>query len=349
MKLSVLDLIPLRSGQTSRDALLASQALAHEADRLGYTRYWVAEHHNMEAIVSTVPAVLIPFLAEGTSQIRFGSGGVMLANHAPFAVAEQFALLSEMLPGRVDLGLGRAPGSDQLTAAVLRQALPGDGVQNYVRDVTLLRELLGGGETPVGERVHVEISGRPFDLSATPAMSTAPDIWLLGSSAYSAEAAGQLGLPYVFANHFGMPGIDETLRLYRESFIPSASFPEPRTLVPVNVVVAENAEEANKLALPQKLSNARLRSGGKVEPQATVDEMENYDWAAREFMAPAPGPDSMFVGTPEHVAEGISALAARLGADEVMVSPVAGAYAGDDVDRGVRREESLRLLAREIL
>ncbi|MGO1638788.1 MAG: LLM class flavin-dependent oxidoreductase [Ancrocorticia populi] len=349
MKLSVLDLIPLRSGQTSRDALLASQALAHEADRLGYTRYWVAEHHNMEAIVSTVPAVLIPFLAEGTSQIRFGSGGVMLANHAPFAVAEQFALLSEMLPGRVDLGLGRAPGSDQLTAAVLRQALPGDGVQNYVRDVTLLRELLGGGETPVGERVHVEISGRPFDLSATPAMSTAPDIWLLGSSAYSAEAAGQLGLPYVFANHFGMPGIDETLRLYRESFIPSASFPEPRTLVPVNVVVAENAEEANKLALPQKLSNARLRSGGKVEPQATVDEMENYDWAAREFMAPAPGPDSMFVGTPEHVAEGISALATRLGADEVMVSPVAGAYAGDDVDRGVRREESLRLLAREIL
>ncbi|MGO1715238.1 MAG: LLM class flavin-dependent oxidoreductase, partial [Ancrocorticia populi] len=177
----------------------------------------------------------------------------------------------------------------------------------------------------------------------------APDIWLLGSSAYSAEAAGQLGLPYVFANHFGMPGIDETLRLYRESFIPSASFPEPRTLVPVNVVVAENAEEANKLALPQKLSNARLRSGGKVEPQATVDEMENYDWAAREFMAPAPGPDSMFVGTPEHVAEGISALATRLGADEVMVSPVAGAYAGDDVDRGVRREESLRLLAREIL
>ena len=247
------------------------------------------------------------------------------------------------------MGLGRAPGSDQLTAAVLRQALPGDGVQNYVRDVTLLRELLGGGETPVGERVHVEISGRPFDLSATPAMSTAPDIWLLGSSAYSAEAAGQLGLPYVFANHFGMPGIDETLRLYRESFIPSASFPEPRTLVPVNVVVAENAEEANKLALPQKLSNARLRSGGKVEPQATVDEMENYDWAAREFMAPAPGPDSMFVGTPEHVAEGISALATRLGADEVMVSPVAGAYAGDDVDRGVRREESLRLLAREIL
>lgn len=349
MKLSVLDLIPLRRGQTSRDALLASQALAREADRLGYTRYWVAEHHNMEAIVSTVPSVLIPFLAEGTSQIRFGSGGVMLANHAPFAVAEQFALLSEMLPGRVDLGLGRAPGSDQLTAAVLRQALPGDGVQNYVRDVTLLRELLGGGETPVGERVHVEISGRPFDLSATPAMSTAPDIWLLGSSAYSAEAAGQLGLPYVFANHFGMPGIDETLRLYHESFVPSASFPEPRTLVPVNVVVAENAEEANKLALPQKLSNARLRSGGKVEPQATVDEMENYDWAAREFMAPAPGPDSMFVGTPEHVAEGISALATRLGADEVMVSPVAGAYAGDDVDRGVRREESLRLLAREIL
>ena len=349
MKLSVLDLIPLRRGQTSRDALLASRSLAREADRLGYTRYWVAEHHNMEAIVSTVPAVLIPFLAQGTSQIRFGSGGVMLANHAPFAVAEQFALLSEMLPGRVDLGLGRAPGSDQLTAAVLRQGLPGDGVQNYVRDVTLLRELLGGGETPVGDRVHVEIAGNSFDLSATPALSASPDIWLLGSSAYSAQAAGQLGLPYVFANHFGMPGIDATLRSYRESYVPSARFPEPKTLVPVNIVVAENAEEASNLALPQKLSNARLRSGGKMEPQPTVDEMENYSWAAREFMAPAPGPDSLFVGTPGDVAEGLTALAARLGADEVMVSPVAGAYAGDDLERGAAREESLRLLAGELL
>ncbi|MGO1591011.1 MAG: LLM class flavin-dependent oxidoreductase [Ancrocorticia sp.] len=349
LQLSVLDLIGLRRGQTSRQALLASGALAREADRLGYTRYWVAEHHNMESIVSTVPAVLIPFLAQGTERIRFGSGGVMLANHAPFAVAEQFALLSEMFPGRVDLGLGRAPGSDQLTAAVLRKALPGDGVQNYVHDVTLLRELLGGGETPVGDRVHVEIAGNPYALSATPAMSTSPDIWLLGSSAYSAQAAGQLGLPYVFANHFGMPGIDETLAMYREHFVPSASFPEPKTLVPVNAVVATTKEEADKLALPQKLMNARLRSGGKNEPQAPVEELENYSWQAREFMAPAPGPDSLFVGTPEQVAEGISALASRLGADEVMVSPVAGAYANDDLERGVRREETLQLLAEALL
>ena len=184
--LSVLDLIPLRRGQSSRDALVASQALAREADRLGYTRYWVAEHHNMDAIVSTVPAVLIPFLSQGTERIRFGSGGVMLANHAPFAVAEQFALLSEMLPGRVDLGLGRAPGSNQLTAAVLRQALPGDGVQNYIRDVSLVRELLGLGENPLGEKLPVEIGQRLFELRATPAMTTVPEMWLLGSSAYSA-------------------------------------------------------------------------------------------------------------------------------------------------------------------
>ncbi|MFT0846341.1 LLM class flavin-dependent oxidoreductase [Actinomycetaceae bacterium L2_0104] len=349
LKLSVLDLIPLRGGQSSRQALLSSQALAQEADRLGYTRYWVAEHHNMDAIVSTVPAVLIPFLSQGTSQIRFGSGGVMLANHAPFAVGEQFALLSEMLPGRIDLGLGRAPGSDQLTAAVLRQALPGDGVQNYIQDVTLLRELLGSGKTPVGEKLHVDIAGRPFQLQATPAMSTVPEIWLLGSSAYSAEAAGMLGLPYVFANHFGMPGIDKTLRIYRENYQPSPQFPEPRTLVPVNVVVAETEEEARKLALPQKLSTARLRTGGKIEPQPTVDDMEDYSWSARELTAPAANPDSLFVGTPDRVAAGVKELASRLDADEVMVSPIAGAYAADDLERGERREQTLSLLAAELL
>lgn len=349
LKLSVLDLIPLRTGQTSRQALLSSQALAGVADRLGYTRYWVAEHHNMPAIVSTVPGVLVPFLAQGTTQIHFGSGGVMLANHAPFAVAEQFALLSEMFPGRIDLGLGRAPGSDQLTAAVLRQALPGDSVQNYVRDVSLVRELLGAGNTPVGEQLPVEIGGNPFQLRATPAMSTSPDMWLLGSSAYSAQAAGQLGLPYVFANHFGMPGIDQTLAAYRAHYTASERYPEPRTVVPVNVVVAENEEEARKLALPQKLSNARLRTGGAIQPQPTVEQMEDYAWQAREITAPAPGPDSMFVGTPTQVAAGLRELAARLDADEVMVSPIAGAHEGDDLERGFRREESLRLLAEALL
>lgn len=346
--LSVLDLIPLRRGQSSRDALVASQALAREADRLGYTRYWVAEHHNMDAIVSTVPAVLIPFLSQGTERIRFGSGGVMLANHAPFAVAEQFALLSEMLPGRVDLGLGRAPGSDQLTAAVLRQALPGDGVQNYIRDVTLVRELLGLGENPLGEKLPVEIGQRLFELRATPAMTTTPEIWLLGSSAYSAEAAGMLGLPYVFANHFGMPGIDQTLKIYRDNYQPSAQFPEPKTLVPVNAVVAESDEEARKLALPQKLTTARLRSGGKIEAQPSVEDMENYAWSARELAVPPANPDSLFIGTPEKVAAEITDLAKRLGADEVMVSPVAGAYAGDALDRGVQRERTLQLLAQAL-
>lgn len=349
LKLSVLDLIPLRQGQSSRQALLASQALAREADRLGYTRYWVAEHHNMDAIVSTVPAVLIPFLAQGTSQIRFGSGGVMLANHAPFAVAEQFALLSEMLPGRIDLGLGRAPGSDQLTAAVLRQALPGDGVQNYVRDVNLLRELLGGGETPVGSKTPVEIGSQVFELQATPALSTIPELWLLGSSAYSAQAAGALGLPYVFANHFGMPGIDQTLRTYREGYVPSDRFPEPQTLVPVNVVVADTEEEARRLALPQRLTTARLRSGGIVGAQQPVEAVESYEWSARERAVPLANPDSLFVGTVEQVAAGIRALAGRLNADEFMISPIAGAYAEDSLDRSVHREDTVRLLAEALL
>ena len=158
-----------------------------------------------------------------------------------------------------------------------------------------------------------------------------------------------LGLPYVFANHFGMPGIDQTLRAYRENYKPSPQFPEPKTLVPVNAVVAETEEEAKRLALPQRLSTARLRSGGKIEAQPSVEDMEDYAWSARELSVPAANPDSLFVGTPDRVAEDLKALAARLGADEVMVSPVAGAYAGDDLERGERREQSLRLLAEALL
>ena len=245
LKLSVLDLLPLRRGQTSRQALLASKSLAQVADRLGYTRYWVAEHHNRDAIVATVPSVLIPFIAEGTTQIRLGAGGVMLANHAPFAVAEQFALLQEMFPGRIDLGLGRAPGTDQLTAALLRQLLPDDGVANYSRDVTFLRNLLGVGDTPLGRNHAVRIGEHDFQLHATPAMTTPTDMWLLGSSAHSAKIAARLGLPYAFANHFDAPNMDVTIRTYRKHYEASKAFPEPKTFVPVNVVVAESEEEGH--------------------------------------------------------------------------------------------------------
>ena len=349
LKLSVLDLLPLRRGQTSRQALLASKSLAQVADRLGYTRYWVAEHHNRDAIVATVPSVLIPFIAEGTTQIRLGAGGVMLANHAPFAVAEQFALLQEMFPGRIDLGLGRAPGTDQLTAALLRQLLPDDGVANYSRDVTFLRNLLGVGDTPLGRNHAVRIGEHDFQLHATPAMTTPTDMWLLGSSAHSAKIAARLGLPYAFANHFDAPNMDVTIRTYRKHYEASKAFPEPKTFVPVNVVVAESEEEARRLSLPQRLNIARQRTGSKATPLLTVEDMQNYSWTTREFTAPPSGPDSLIVGTPDRVASMLTSLAARVGTDEIMICPVASAHAGDDLARDERREDTLRLLAEALL
>ncbi len=349
IKLSILDLIPLRSGQTTAQTLQSSRQLARLADRLGYTRYWVAEHHNMDPIASTVPAVLIPYLAEGTEQIHFGSGGVMLANHAPFSVAEQFALLAAMYPGRIDLGLGRAPGSDQLTAAILRQGLPGDGVQNYANDVTLLREMLGSGITPLGQAVPLDVGGRRYDIQATPAPTSAVDLWLLGSSAHSAQLAAQMGLPYVFANHFGIPGMAQILQIYRDNYRPSDQFPEPTTLIPVNVVVGESADEAERLALAYRLQSARLRTGGRMEPQRPVEELVDYDWTAAEVAHRNMGEPFLFVGDAKTVASRLTNLAGEFGAKEIMISPVAGAYAADPMAEAVNRARSIQMLADELL
>lgn len=349
MKLSVLDLVPLRGQQTSAQALQASRALAHLADEAGYTRYWVAEHHNTAAIASTVPAVIIPYLAAGTRQIRFGSGGVMLANHAPFAVGEQFALLAEMYPGRIDLGLGRAPGTDQLTSAILRQGLPGDGVQNYANDVQLLRELLGTGSTPLGTPVPLDIGGRRYDIHATSAASSAVDIWLLGSSAHSAELAAALGLPYVFANHFGIPGMKQILNLYRENYVPSEQFPEPTSLIPVNVVMADTQEEAERLVLPYRLNQARLRTGGKFGPMPTVEEAEDHAWTPRERTAGSISSPFLYVGSPELVAADLRALADTYGVEELMIVPSAGGYRGESPDRFIHREATVQRLAEQIL
>lgn len=349
MKLSVLDLIPLRIGQSSAQALHASRSLAHLADELGYTRFWVAEHHNIAAIASTVPSVIIPYLAAGTDQIRFGSGGVMLANHAPFSVSEQFALLGEMYPGRIDLGLGRAPGTDPLTSAILRQGLPGDGVQSYANDVELLRELLGIGETPLGSAVTLDIGGRRYDIQATGAASSTVDIWLLGSSAHSAQLAAYLGLPYVFANHFGIPGMGRVLDIYRELYQPSAQFPEPKSLVPVNVVVGETQEEAERLALPHRLRQATLRMGGELGPSVTVEQAESRSWSAAERAAGNMGAPFLYVGTAKEVSEGLIALADQFQVDELMLVPSDGAFEADDLDRYERRENTLRALAERLI
>ena len=214
--LSVLDLAPVGAGQTSADALQASTLLARRTEELGYRRFWVAEHHNMPGIASTSPAVLLAHLAARTATILVGSGGVMLPNHAPLVVAEQFALLEALHPGRIDLGIGRAPGTDPATAAALRRTPEGLGAEDFPRELEDLLTLLGvagHGGAGHGER-------RAHRMSATPVAASAPRVWLLGSSGYSAQVAGILGLPFAFAHHFSARNTLPALDLYRSTFQP---------------------------------------------------------------------------------------------------------------------------------
>ncbi|EUA86193.1 luciferase oxidoreductase, group 1 family protein [Mycobacterium ulcerans str. Harvey] len=218
MRLSVLDLVPVRTDQSTRDALAATVSLAQTAERLGFTRYWVAEHHNMASVGATSPPVLIAYLAAQTTHLRLGSGGVMLPNHAPLAVAEQFALLEAAAPGRIDLGIGRAPGSDPVTSYALRggrspaqQERDIESFPDYLDDVVALMSARGA---------RVPLQSGDYILKATSAALTQPRLWLLGSSMYSARLAAAKGLPYVFAHHFSGKGTEEALELYRSRFVP---------------------------------------------------------------------------------------------------------------------------------
>ena len=345
-RLSVLDLVPVRTDQTTADAVAASRRLAQVADDLGFTRYWVAEHHAMPSVASTSPPVMVAALAAATRRIRVGSGGVMLPNHAPLVVAEQFALLEAAFPGRIDLGIGRAPGTDPVTRYVLRAGAaeqPGEDpvarFPEHVDDVLALMAPEGVG-VQVGERVH--------HLRATPRATAVPPVWLLGSSDYSARLAGERGLPYVFAHHFAGRGTAEALALYRRSFRPSAHLAEPRTLVTVNVAVADDAAEARRLALPQVHAMVALRTGAPLLPQALVEDAE----AAPLPPAHEPLVEAMLsrwvVGAPAEAAGAVAALAAEHDVDEVMLHPVAGAVRGTPADRSPARERTLALLAEHL-
>ncbi|HET9649923.1 MAG TPA: LLM class flavin-dependent oxidoreductase, partial [Microlunatus sp.] len=251
--ISLLDLIPVRSGQTTGDALRASVSLARAAEEAGVHRYWVAEHHNMPAVASTNPPVLIAMLAAATNRMRIGSGGVMLPNHAPLVVAEQFALLEAAYPGRIDLGIGRAPGSDPVTNWALRHGGPETAdPERFSEHVTNLVAML----EPNG--VGLNLQGRTYGLRATPQAVGTPAVWLLGSSDYSAKLAAVLGLPYVFAHHFSGSGTAEALDLYRGNFSPSGFGDEPRTFLTVNVAVADSMAAARRLARPQQLAMVAL-------------------------------------------------------------------------------------------
>ncbi|GAB3250145.1 LLM class flavin-dependent oxidoreductase [Nocardioides dilutus] len=343
--LSVLDLVPVRTDQTSADAVAATLSLARVADGLGYRRYWLAEHHNMPAVAATNPPVLIGLVAGATSRMRVGSGGVMLPNHAPLVVAEQFALLEAAYPGRIDLGLGRAPGTDPVTSYALRHGAGGvtdeavSRFPEYVDNILTMMEPAGA---------VLSVAGRRHTLRATPVATSVPSIWLLGSSDYSARVAAEKGLPYVFAHHFSGSGTAEALELYRSTFRPSDVLAEPRTFLTVNAVVAESAEEAERRALPNLLMMVALRTGQPLGPQLLVEE------AQKEVQVDLPEPhralvarmrERWVIGSPEVARAQVADLAAAYGVDEVMVHPVAGAHVGTEPDRGPAREETLTLLA----
>jgi luciferase family oxidoreductase group 1 len=353
VRLSVLDLLPVRSDQTTSDALAATVGLAQTADALGYTRFWVAEHHNMPAVAATSPPVVIAYLAAQTHQLRLGSGGVMLPNHAPLAVAEQFALLEAAAPGRVDLGIGRAPGSDPVTSMALRGFKGRDAqaeredIENfpqYLDDVAALMSATG---------VQVALRGRNlmnqnYVLKATPAAASEPRLWLLGSSLYSAHLAAAKGLPYVFAHHFSGQGAEEALAVYRGEFKPSDLASEPTTFMTVNASVAPTRAEAEELMLPNLHMMAWLRTGQPLRALDLVEDARGIELTHQQQAIVDAGISRAIIGSPTEAADQVRELAEHFGVDEVMVNPVASAYRGVDPATAPARERTLELLAKEL-
>ena len=302
--LSVLDLAPVAEGSTAGQALHNARDLAQHAERLGYARYWMAEHHNMPGIASAATAVALAHVGAGTSRIRIGAGGVMLPNHAPLLIAEQFGTLAALHPGRVDLGLGRAPGSDQIAARAMRRNLSGG--DEFPQDVL---ELLRYFEPAVAGQA----------LQAVPGAGLAVPVWILGSSTYGAQLAAMLGLPYAFASHFAPAQMMEAMALYRERFRPSDALAAPRVMLGINVFAADSDAEARLLfsSLQQAFLNLRQGRPGKLPPPlANMDA--RLDPQARMMLDNALS--CAIVGGPDTVRDGLAAFVARTGADELMVT-----------------------------
>jgi luciferase family oxidoreductase group 1 len=321
--LSVLDLATVATGSSPAQALRETTELARAVERFGYHRLWVAEHHAMLAIASSAPAVVIAHLANATTTLRLGSGGVMLPNHAPLVIAEQFATLEALHPGRIDLGLGRAPGTDPRTARALRRS-PDLRAASFPDDVV---ELIGYLLPREGVQPH------PF---ATPGSGYLPEVWLLGSSTFSAQLAGMLGLPFSFAYHFAPQLLDEALSLYRENFQPSLLFDQPRVMVAVSVLCAPTTTEAQYLAGSSALTALQRRTGA-IGLLPSPDEAAAYPFSDEERAFIDESLASHVIGDPPTVHRGLVELADRTQADELILSTRAHAYES--------REQSLRLIA----
>jgi luciferase family oxidoreductase group 1 len=315
--LSVLDLCPVPTGESAREAIRRSVDLARHVERWGFTRYWLAEHHSMPGIASSAPAVLAGQITSATSTIRVGSGGVMLPNYAPLTVAEQFGTLEAMHPGRIDLGIGRAPGTDRATARALRRSAGGLPTADFAGQLAELRAYFAS---------QAAEGGPPGHIRAIPAEGNEPAVWLLGSTGYSAELAGRLGLPFAFAYHFSPANARPALALYRRTFTPSARLAEPYCLISVSVLCAENAAAAHWLHGSSRLSLLRQRAGRpSTLPSPEEAARRPYSAAEQTVIAEATGSD--VVGDPATAIESLERLAASTGADELMVTTSTFAHA----------------------
>ncbi len=304
---SVLDLSPIVQGATAADSFRNTLDLARHAERLGYKRYWLAEHHNMPGIASAATAVVIAHVAAGTSTIRVGSGGVMLPNHAPLVVAEQFGTLESLYPGRIDLGLGRAPGTDMMTARALRRDMTDSG-DRFPQDVVELQMYFE--EPEPNQRIR-----------AVPGAGLKVPLWLLGSSLFSAQLAAMLGLPFAFASHFAPDMLMEALAIYRARFEPSATLSKPHAMVAANIFAADSEAEARRIfsSAQQQFANLRRGTPGKLPPP--VDDIEAW-WSspAEKMMVDRALGTMAAVGTPDQVAAKLSEIIHATQADELILA-----------------------------
>lgn len=320
--LSILDLAQIPQGGTAQTALHRSRELAQRAEELGFKRFWLAEHHNMPGIASAATSVAIGFVAEGTSTIRVGAGGVMLPNHAPLVIAEQFGTLEALYPGRIDLGLGRAPGTDQITMRALRRDLT--SADTFPSDVQELQALLG--DPAPDQYIH-----------AVPGEGSHVPLWILGSSLFGAQLAAHLGLPYAFASHFAPAALVPALQAYRELFTPSPQLAQPHVMLAANVIVADSDDEARRLftSMQRSFIDGIFRRQRTLLPPP-IDSIEDY-WQPHERQQIESMMSCSFIGSPETVRAGLEAFVAEHSPDELIVTT--SAY-----DQGARLR-SLELLA----
>jgi luciferase family oxidoreductase group 1 len=302
--LSVLDLAPIAEGSNAGEALRNSSDLAQRVEGWGYRRFWLAEHHNAAGIASAATAVVIAHVAAGTTSIRVGAGGIMLPNHSPLVIAEQFGTLEALHPGRIDLGLGRAPGTDRLTVRALRREL--QAFESFPHDVLELQRLLAD---PLPRQPVV----------ATPGAGTRVPLWILGSSLFGAELAAMLGLPYAFASHFAPDALLPALEVYRSSFKPSAQLGEPYAMVGVNGIVADSDEEARRLFTSVQQTFTNIQRGTRGRLPRPIEDIEAY-WTPVEKERASAMLARSLVGSPDTVRDALGALVGEVAPDELIVA-----------------------------